>query len=131
LKATFQNDALKLWPGQFVNARLLLSVHTNGLVVPASVVQRGPEGSYAFVVGDDMKVQMAPVKVNRIDQGVALIDSGLQPGQRVVVDGQYKLQPGSTVKPPEASGGAGTQTNRAQGAEAEPGKKGKGGKKPK
>jgi multidrug efflux system membrane fusion protein len=129
LKATFQNQSLKLWPGQFVNARLLLSVHTNGLVVPASVVQRGPEGSYAFVVGDDMKVQMAPVKVDRIDQGVALIDSGLQPGQRVVVDGQYKLQPGATVRPPEASGGV--QTNRAQGAEAEPGKKGKGNKKPK
>jgi multidrug efflux system membrane fusion protein len=103
LKATFPNVNLKLWPGQFVNARLLLSVRTNGIVVPASVVQRGPEGSYAFVVNNDMSVKMAPVKVAQIDQGQALIDSGLNPGQRVVVDGQYKLQPGSRVKPADSS----------------------------
>ena len=103
LKATFPNANLKLWPGQFVNARLLLAVHTNGIVVPASVVQRGPEGAYAFVVNNDMSVKMAPVKVAQIDQGQALIDSGLTAGQRVVVDGQYKLQPGSKVKPAESS----------------------------
>jgi RND family efflux transporter, MFP subunit len=103
LKATFPNPGLKLWPGQFVNARLLLSVHTNGIVVPASVVQRGPEGAYAFVVNSDMSVKMAPVKVGQIDQGQALIESGLTPGQRVVVDGQYKLQPGSKVKLAETS----------------------------
>jgi len=103
LKATFPNPNLKLWPGQFVNARLLLSVRTNGIVVPASVVQRGPEGSYAFIVNNDMSVKMAPVKVAQIDQGQALIDSGLTPGQRVVVDGQYKLQPGSKVKPVDSS----------------------------
>ena len=103
LKATFPNANLKLWPGQFVNARLLLAVHTNGIVVPASVVQRGPEGAYAFVVNNDMSVKMTPVKVAQIDQGQALIDSGLTAGQRVVVDGQYKLQPGSKVKPAESS----------------------------
>jgi multidrug efflux system membrane fusion protein len=103
LKATFPNSNLKLWPGQFVNARLLLSVRTNGIVVPASVVQRGPEGAYAFVVNNDMSVKMAPVKVGQIDQGQALIESGLAPGERVVVDGQYKLQPGSKVKPAESS----------------------------
>jgi multidrug efflux system membrane fusion protein len=103
LKATFPNANLKLWPGQFVNARLLLSVRTNGIVVPASVVQRGPEGAYAFVVNNDMSVKMAPVKVGQIDQGQALIESGLAAGQRVVVDGQYKLQPGSKVKPTESS----------------------------
>ncbi len=103
LKATFPNANLKLWPGQFVNARLLLSVRTNGIVVPASVVQRGPEGAYAFVVNNDMSVKMAPVKVGQIDQGQALIESGLAAGERVVVDGQYKLQPGSKVKPAESS----------------------------
>src|SRR5262249_27111848 len=103
LKATFPNANLKLWPGQFVNARLLLSVHTNGIVVPASVVQRGPEGAYAFVVNNDMSVKMAPLKVGQIDQGQALIESGLTAGQRVVVDGQYKLQPGSKVKSAESS----------------------------
>jgi multidrug efflux system membrane fusion protein len=103
LKATFPNVNLRLWPGQFVNARLLLSVHTNGIVVPASVVQRGPEGAYAFVVNNDMSVKMAPLKVGQIDQGQALIESGLTAGQRVVVDGQYKLQPGSKVKSTESS----------------------------
>jgi multidrug efflux system membrane fusion protein len=68
LKATFPNANLKLWPGQFVNARLLLSVHTNGIVVPASVVQRGPEGAYAFVVNNDNSVKMAPVKESSVTQ---------------------------------------------------------------
>jgi multidrug efflux system membrane fusion protein len=103
LKATFPNVNLKLWPGQFVNARLLLAVRTNGIVVPASVVQRGPEGAYAFIVNNDMSVKMAPLKVGQIDQGQALIESGLTAGQRVVVDGQYKLQPGSKVKAADSS----------------------------
>ena len=98
LKATFPNDNLRLWPGQFVNARLLLATRKDGIVVPAQVIQRGPEGTYAFVIDDDMSAQVRPVKVARIDQEQALIDDGLRPGERVVVDGQYKLQPGSQVK---------------------------------
>jgi len=129
LKATFPNANLKLWPGQFVNARLLLSVHTNGIVVPASVVQRGPEGAYAFVVNNDNSVKMAPVKVGQIDQGQALIETGLTPGERVVVDGQYKLQPGSKVKSAESSvtqpGEARTNVARREKA-GENGKPGKG-----
>lgn len=114
LKATFPNVNLKLWPGQFVNARLLLAVRTNGIVVPASVVQRGPEGAYAFVVNNDMSVKMAPLKVAQIDQGQALIESGLTPGERVVVDGQYKLQPGSKVRPAgQSSPQEGGKTNVA------------------
>jgi membrane fusion protein, multidrug efflux system len=129
LKATFPNVNLKLWPGQFVNARLLLAVRTNGIVVPASVVQRGPEGAYAFIVNNDMSVKMAPVKVAQIDQGQALIDSGLTAGQRVVVDGQYKLQPGSKVKPAESSASQSgeAKTNMAardKGAENGKGRKG-------
>jgi multidrug efflux system membrane fusion protein len=67
-------------------------------VVPASVVQRGPEGAFVFVIKEDQKVDIRPVKVAQIEQGEALIDEGLNPGERVVVDGQYKLQKGSTVK---------------------------------
>jgi multidrug efflux system membrane fusion protein len=121
LKGTFPNPGLKLWPGQFVNARLLLSVRTNGIVVPASVVQRGPEGPYAFVVKGDMTVEMAKVKVAEIDQGLALIDSGLTPGQRVVVDGQYKLQLGSKVKPAGTPGADERQTNLTPGTSRAPG----------
>ncbi len=98
LKATFPNDDLRLWPGQFVNARLLLTTRKGGLVVPASVVQRGPDGAYAFVIKDDQTVAIQPVKVAQMENGEALIDEGLQPGQAVVVDGQYRLQPGSKVK---------------------------------
>lgn len=102
LKATFPNPNLRLWPGQFANTRLLLTVRSNAVVVPASVVQRGPEGSYAFVVDEDMSVQMRPVKVAYIEQQDAVIDSGLHPGEKIVTDGQYKLQPGSKIRPAEA-----------------------------
>jgi len=98
LKATFPNANLHLWPGQFVNIRLLVRTQKGGTVVPASVVQRGPEGAYAFVIKNDSSVEVRPVQVARIEQGEALIDSGLKPGEQVVVDGQYKLQPGSHVK---------------------------------
>ena len=108
LKATFPNKDLQLWPGQFVNARLLLTVRKQGLVVPASVVQRGPDGAFAFVIKSDLSVEMRPVTVGRIEQGEALIESGLQAGERVVVDGQYKLQPGSKVKIPDPSSKGGT-----------------------
>ena len=113
LKGTFPNANGRLWPGQFVNARLLLKVREGGVVVPASVVQRGPEGAFAFVVQDDMTVAVRKVKVAQVDQGRALIDEGLTPGERIVVDGQYKLQAGSKIKPAESQKGAEGGTNGA------------------
>ena len=113
LKATFPNDNLHLWPGQFVNARLLLTTITNGVVVPASVVQRGPDGTFAFVINQDQTAQLRPIKVGQIEQGQALIESGLTAGERVVVDGQYKLQPGSRVKFPDQTGNAGEPVQKA------------------
>ena len=98
LKATFPNANLKLWPGEFVNNRLLVSTRHDGLVVPAAVIQRGPNGAYAYVITQDKTAEMRPVQVAQIDGGQALIDSGLQEGEQVVVDGQYKLQPGSRVQ---------------------------------
>jgi multidrug efflux system membrane fusion protein len=103
LKATFPNANLRLWPGQFANTRLLLTVRSNAVVVPASVVQRGPEGTYAFIVEDD-SVEMRPLKVAFVEQQNAVIESGLKPGEKVVVDGQYKLQPGSKIRPTEPQG---------------------------
>ncbi len=105
LKATFPNENFQLWPGQFINARLLLTTRKDGLLVPASVVQRGPQGSFAFVIKGDDTVEIRPVKVGPIEQGMALIESGLEAGERVVVDGQYKLQPGSHVKIGDAPAG--------------------------
>jgi membrane fusion protein, multidrug efflux system len=99
LKATFANDDLRLWPGQFVNARLLLTTRKDGLTVPASAVQRGPDGSYVFMIKDDQSVDIRPVKVAQIEKGEALIDSGLKANDPIVVDGQYRLQIGTHVKP--------------------------------
>jgi multidrug efflux system membrane fusion protein len=111
LKATFANENLRLWPGQFVNVRLLLETRENSVVVPASVVQRGPDGAFAFVVSTTDQTnhiaKMRPIKVAQIDNGEALIDDGLEAGETVVVDGQYKLQDGSRVKPAEPAGGPG------------------------
>jgi len=98
LKATFPNDQLKLWPGKFVNARLILTTRKNATVVPASVIQRGPQGTYAYVIKPDKTVEMRPLKVAQTENNEALIDTGLQPGEQVVVDGQYKLQPGAHVE---------------------------------
>src|ERR1700682_1498327 len=97
LKANFPNTSNKLWPGELVNARLLLDTRHNGLTVPAAVVQQGSKGPYAYVVNPDSTVAIRPIKVAQISDGQALIDSGLKANEQVVVDGQYKLQPGTHV----------------------------------
>jgi multidrug efflux system membrane fusion protein len=97
LKANFANKGKKLWPGELVNARLLVDMRHNGLTVPAAVVQQGSKGPYAYVVNPDGTVAIRPIKVAEISDGQALIDSGLKADEQVVVDGQYKLQPGTHV----------------------------------
>ena len=97
LKADFPNPANRLWPGELVNMRLLLETRPDGLTVAAPVVQRGPQGTYAYVIKPDGTVESRAVTVAQITNGQALIDSGLKPGEQVVVDGQSKLQPGSHV----------------------------------
>ena len=97
LKANFRNGERSLWPGELVNARLLLDTRHNGLTVPAPVVQQGPNGSYAYVINSDNTVSIRQIKVAQISDGKALIDSGLKANEQVVVDGQYKLQPGTHV----------------------------------
>jgi multidrug efflux system membrane fusion protein len=97
LKANFANKTKRLWPGELVNARLLVDTRQNGLTVPAAVVQQGSKGPYAYVVNPDSTVAIRPIKVAQISDGQALIDSGLKANEEVVVDGQYKLQPGAHV----------------------------------
>ncbi len=98
LKATFPNNDLKLWPGKFVNARLVLTTQKNATVIPSAVVQRGPNGTYAYVIKPDKTAEMRPIKVAQTENNLVLVQSGLQAGEDVVVDGQYKLQPGSHVE---------------------------------
>jgi len=105
VKATFPNAKYQLWPGQFINARLLLMTRKDGIVVPAQVVQNGPDGAFVYMIQPDNTVQMRKIKVAQVDNNVALIDDGLKPGEKVVVDGQYKLQPGAKIKLPDAAPG--------------------------
>ena len=97
LKAIFPNPHRRLWPGMFVNIRVVTQVQDNGLTVPLDAVQQGPQGQYVFVVGPDHKVAMQPVSVRETLNGEALIDKGLSAGETVVVRGQYRLTPGTVV----------------------------------
>ena len=97
LKATFPNNDLKLWPGKFVNARLVLTTRKGATVAPSSVVQRGPQGTYAYVIKPDKSVEMRAIKPGQTENNETIIEDGLKPGEQVVVDGQYKLQPGTHV----------------------------------
>jgi membrane fusion protein, multidrug efflux system len=97
LKAIFPNPDRKLWPGMFVNVRVVTQVQDNGLTVPLDAVQQGPQGQYVFVVGSDHKVAMQPVSVRETLSGEALIDKGLSAGETVVVRGQYRLSPGTVI----------------------------------
>jgi multidrug efflux system membrane fusion protein len=98
LKAEFPNAAHMLWPGELINTRLLLETRHNGLTIAASAVQQGPTGPYVYMIGPDQTVQMRAVTVAQISEGQALIDSGLKSNDNVVVEGQYRLQPGSLVE---------------------------------
>lgn len=98
LKATFANANYELWPGQFVNVRLLVGTRPDAVTVPAQAVQRGPNGMYVYVLGADGKAEMRTIKVGSVEDNRMLVESGLQAGERVVVDGQYRLQPGVSVE---------------------------------
>ncbi len=107
-KAFFDNADETLWPGQFVNIRLLLDVRRNALTVPVTAVVRGPEGTYVFVVGAEGRVEKRPIAVGFTNQSVAIVSRGLAGGEQVVTDGQYRIQSGSRVAilAPVASGAA-------------------------
>jgi multidrug efflux system membrane fusion protein len=98
LKAVFANPTRVLWPNQFVKARLHLGLHKGAIVVPAVAVQRGPSGAYAYVVGDSKTVAARPVEVESTGTELAVIRSGLAPGETVVTQGQFQLKPGALVE---------------------------------
>jgi multidrug efflux system membrane fusion protein len=98
LKAEFPNHSHRLWPGQLVNAHLLLEARKNAITVAGSAVQQGPSGAYVYVVKPDQTAALRPVHVAQISEGQALIDQGLKSGDVVVIDGQYRLKEGSRVQ---------------------------------
>jgi multidrug efflux system membrane fusion protein len=91
LKALFPNANRRLWPGTFVNVELTTSIARNGLTVPTDAVQQGANGEFVYVVNKDDTVAIRPVVVTQRHRGVALIGQGLQPGETVVAQGQYRL----------------------------------------
>lgn len=97
LKAIFANPDKRLWPGQFVNLRFIIGVHQNAVTIPDRAVQRGPDGDYVFVVGNDHKVELRTVATEATDEGFTIVTKGLRAGEQVVVDGQYQLENGKTV----------------------------------
>ena len=98
LKGTFPNTDGTLWPGEFVNVRLRLYVERDALVVPATAVVTGQQGSFVFVVGEDSMAATKPVKLGRTAGNMAIVDGELAPGELVVTDGQLRLQQGSKVQ---------------------------------
>jgi multidrug efflux system membrane fusion protein len=97
IKATFPNADEALWPGQFVNARLLLETQKGALTIPTAAVQRGPDGLYAWVVASDGRARMRPLQGGPEDGDLTVVASGLDSGDRVVTGGQSRLQEGTAV----------------------------------
>jgi multidrug efflux system membrane fusion protein len=104
LKAVLPNPQRLLWPNQFAKARLLLTTRKDALVVPATVPQRGPEGTFAYVIQPDQTVQPRPIEVELTQGEIAVVARGLQQGEQVVADGQNQLRPGSHVQARQPGG---------------------------
>jgi membrane fusion protein, multidrug efflux system len=98
LKATFPNQNSELWPGQYVNVRLLLKTPPQVVTVPSTAIQRGPDGMYVYTVKPDQTVAMRTVTVGQMTDGTSVIDNGLDSGAPVVTGGQSRLQPGSRIQ---------------------------------
>jgi membrane fusion protein, multidrug efflux system len=98
LKAQFDNAGEPLWPGAFVNARIVLSTRENVVTVSADAVMQGPNGPYVYVLGKDDTAQRRAVQVAATQEGLAVVSRGLHAGERVVVEGQYRLTDGAKVK---------------------------------
>jgi membrane fusion protein, multidrug efflux system len=97
LKAMFANEDDKLWPGDFVNARVLIDVRRDALVIPAPAIQRGPNEIFTWVAKPEGTVEARPIKVGPTTGDQTIVTSGLSEGESVVINGQYKLQLGSRV----------------------------------
>ncbi len=106
IKAVFPNPNSALWPNQFVKARLLLTTKKDAIVVPTPAIQRGPKGTFVYLVGADSTVSVQLVAIDTTQGDETLLSSGLKPGQVVVTDGQNQIRPGSkvAVRAPEKPG---------------------------
>jgi multidrug efflux system membrane fusion protein len=106
LKGTFDNADERLWPGEFVSARLVLATREDAIVVPAQTVMHGPQGAYVYVIKPDDTVARRTVQVAATQDNLAVVEKGLERGERVVVDGQYRLTEGVKVNARQAEASA-------------------------
>jgi len=115
LKATFANSDHGLWPGQYVDVTLRLTVDRHAIVVPSVAVQAGQQGQYVFVIDAESHAQMRPVTVARIEGDESVLASGVKAGEVVVTDGHLRLTPGAQVasREPARAGGPGPQTGQS------------------
>jgi multidrug efflux system membrane fusion protein len=97
LRAQFPNAQHNLWPGELINAWLLIDTRHNGLTITPSAIQQGPNGPFVWAIDSSGNAQMRPVTISQIVGAQALVDTGLAADESVVTDGQYKLQPGAHV----------------------------------
>ena len=116
LKATFPNTADKLWPGEFLNARVLVTTDSDAVTIPSTAVQRGPTGVFTYVVKADSTVEARPLQIGAESNTVTEVAKGLTAGEIVVTSNQYRLQPGSAVRMTASS----TPIRTAQAAKDKP-----------
>jgi multidrug efflux system membrane fusion protein len=130
LKAEFPNAQMQLWPGQFVNVRLTVDTLKNATVIPTSAVQRGPNGTFVYVIDGESKAHMRPISVRRQDETQTVVSSGVTPGDRVVTTGFVQLTDGKAVHvgsdtpaPPAAAQGERPRGQRGNGQRGAPGQR--------
>jgi membrane fusion protein, multidrug efflux system len=114
LKARFANAQHRLWPGQQVDARLVLRTQADALTVPSAAIQRSQSGLFVYAVAQDDTVRVQPVRVAEGERGRSQVLEGLQPGERVVTEGQYRLMPGARVADVAASAAHGAASGAAR-----------------
>jgi multidrug efflux system membrane fusion protein len=128
LKATFPNADLRLWPGQFTRVTLRLTTLSNATVVPSQAVQTGQDGQFVFVVKQDSTVDVRPVTVAQRIGETVVIGKGLTPGERIVTEGQLRLEQGTRIQATDsagrATGGAGSRGGRGRGGRGQGGGQG-------
>ncbi|NWF99120.1 MAG: efflux RND transporter periplasmic adaptor subunit [Nitrospirae bacterium] len=103
LKSIFNNNDNRLWPGQFVDVLIILTIQKDALVIPSKAVMTGQGGQFVYVIKEDLSVENRPVAVSRTIADEAVIEKGLQSGERIVTDGQLRLMPGSKVQVKETT----------------------------
>lgn len=126
LKALVPNPERLLWPNAFVKARMLLESRTGALVVPAVAIQRGPSGSYVYIVGADRTAVLKPVSVGLLTGDQAIIEQGLEGGEQVVIEGQNQLRPGGRVEPQVKGAAGGRPSERPESGQKAPGREPRG-----